>query len=411
MGHETEAEEPRQRADAGVGGTTALLIPGFDPAKTTLWPKTLSSGPESGLCNQLFALIGYVVIAHDLNQNFILPNFTSHDNGGFEIPFERLFDSEIFAASLASVNVSVLPVGAERLLPNSTRFQRPARLSGWSTYKLISHNRIRWGLGQATKVQLQVEDAVYRGLHPSTWMAQHVVAAQASLGLVPGQYGCMHTRIERDMARQWPGVRAGRPAPLEVYLDGVSTVPGLRVTPKIFVAVGLDIRTEDRMKLDAGFTSSGATLVRMPNEQKSVTRPRLRQQVNTTAVSYTESALVDLFIARQARWFVGWSGSTFARVVGRLQVLDKEHGWWAACPEGIHHIEPNSSWYWNEWALCQPTGVERNFTYAHCSVGRCDPCCAPNGNLYPTKTGKWDGSHVSFKEFEPVGSLWHWSHG
>ena len=71
------------------------------------------------------------------------------------------------------------------------------------------------------------------------------------------------------------------------------------------------------MKLDAGFTSAGATLVRVPNEEKSVTRPGLRQRVNTTAVSYTESALVDLFIARQARWFVGWSGRCCTRTLLR----------------------------------------------------------------------------------------------
>ena len=29
---------------------------------TALYPHTLSSGPESGLCNQLMALVGYVLL-------------------------------------------------------------------------------------------------------------------------------------------------------------------------------------------------------------------------------------------------------------------------------------------------------------------------------------------------------------
>lgn len=38
------------------------LVAGATHARGTLWPKTLSSGPESGLCNQLYALVGYVLI-------------------------------------------------------------------------------------------------------------------------------------------------------------------------------------------------------------------------------------------------------------------------------------------------------------------------------------------------------------
>ena len=54
-----------------------------------LRPYTLSSGPESGLCNQLFALIGYVVLARQRGEALLCPNFTSHDQGGTDVPLER----------------------------------------------------------------------------------------------------------------------------------------------------------------------------------------------------------------------------------------------------------------------------------------------------------------------------------
>lgn len=52
------------------------------PTVAAVWPATLSSGPESGLVNQLFALMGYCIIAWRRHAALILPNFTSHDHGG-----------------------------------------------------------------------------------------------------------------------------------------------------------------------------------------------------------------------------------------------------------------------------------------------------------------------------------------
>ena len=43
------------------------------------------------MCNQLYALVGYVLIARQRAWNLVLPNFTSHDNGGYNLPFEHLF--------------------------------------------------------------------------------------------------------------------------------------------------------------------------------------------------------------------------------------------------------------------------------------------------------------------------------
>ena len=60
----------------------APIAMGRRPTIGALRPGTLSSGPESGLVNQLFALMGYAVMAHDRGLALVLPNFTTHDNNG-----------------------------------------------------------------------------------------------------------------------------------------------------------------------------------------------------------------------------------------------------------------------------------------------------------------------------------------
>lgn len=50
-----------------------------------LRPRTLSSGPESGLCNQLFALIGYVMMAHEQNRSLVLPHVDAHSDDLFRL--------------------------------------------------------------------------------------------------------------------------------------------------------------------------------------------------------------------------------------------------------------------------------------------------------------------------------------
>ena len=48
--------------------------------------------------------------------------------------------------------------------------------------------------------------------------------------------------------------------------------------------------------------------------------------------SYTFAALVDFTVCCGADWFVGWPGSTFARLLGRLRHLDHGQGYFAVCP-------------------------------------------------------------------------------
>ena len=307
-----------------------------------------------------------------------------------------------------------LPQGDPKVkVAGSPRVDRPSSLTGWAFFKQWSNNRAKWG-GQ---VDQRVEDAVYVGLRPAPAVVERIAAAQAALGLRAGEYGCVHARIERDMARDWPSVRAGRPPPLERYLDGASRELQLNATAKIFVAVGLDLQPQDKQTLELGVTAAGAALVRVNSANKSATRPARNDKrgvSDDTPISYTESALVDFFVARQAAWFMGFSGSTFARMLARLQALDHQRGWWAVCPEGVSHVAANSTWFASTWALCKPTGSELNYTYSRCSVGVCDPCCNAQGHLYRTNYGYINtstkyGAHYTV--FTPPGSLWMWGRG
>ena len=154
-----------------------------------------------------------------------------------------------------------------------------------------------------------------------------------------------------------------------------------------------------------------------PACKKSATRPARNDKrgvSDDTPISYTEAALVDFFVARQAAWFMGFSGSTFARMLARLQALDHQRGWWAVCPEGVSYVAANSTWFASTWALCKPTGSELNYTYSRCSVGVCDPCCNAQGHLYRTNYGYINtstkyGAHYTV--FTPPGSLWMWGRG
>ena len=78
--------------DAGELSDLSNTEPSHSNA-SALYSHTLTSGPESGLCNMLMALVGYVLLMrpHGFTA-LILPDFTSHDHDGVNEPFARLFD-------------------------------------------------------------------------------------------------------------------------------------------------------------------------------------------------------------------------------------------------------------------------------------------------------------------------------
>ena len=403
-----------------------------------LRPRTLSSGPESGLCNQLFALIGYVMMAHEQNRSLVLPPFTSHDANGTDVPFDALFEVEPLGASLKSVGgptVIVRNSSIDAALMNwlkhlggrSRRTLVPPSLAGWEYFKSFSYQRLKLpcahkdartssshtgrGCLRRERHRLQhLEDAVYRGLTPSRGIRNRVSHVKAALGLQSpaSSYACLHARIESDMLASWPVVMGGRPPTLSQYLSGIEAMAGLRHVQNIFVAVGSAVSAADAARLDATKTSWGAKLVRSASILGSSGKPWHRATRRTGAVlerahavgrvsqaiatksstyhdgGYTASSLVDFMVCRQADEFIGWSASTFARMLARYQKYDHERGWYSACPEGLSHVDAHSDDLFRLWAMCRPEngswislpgerpGARKHNARGICSFGWCD---------------------------------------
>ena len=79
---------------------------GYD-VRPVFHPQTLSSGAESGLVNQIFALVGCAILAHLTNATLVLPDFASHDHGGSALPFTSLFVEDSLVAALQPILVAI----------------------------------------------------------------------------------------------------------------------------------------------------------------------------------------------------------------------------------------------------------------------------------------------------------------
>ena len=303
----------------------------------TLLAYTLSSGPESGLCNQLYALIGYALIAKRAGSRLAFPNFTSHDNYGVDERFEVLFELEPFAASLKTIGVDMVaqadaPKVASPFTKNPAVGWRPwkgGKTAGWIAYKQeMRDNHVgkgRRGQNNSDVEVAKVERAVLGGLRPASEVRVRTANIQRQLGSAGAPYGCLHARIEADMVASQHANRAGAPPSLDHLLDAMERVPAIRGVQTIFVAVGLAISGSDNATLSKP-TRWNATLVRT-----STHKAWHRGQRGSSEASYTLASLVDLSVCRAAAWFVGWPGSTFARTLGWYRQHDRGEGWSAAC--------------------------------------------------------------------------------
>lgn len=295
---------------------------GVEMPKRALWPATLSSGPESGLCNQIFALVGWTIIARVHRTALILPNWTSHDNGGHPEAFERLFEEEPFIQSLFKYT-KVVAYSIRNVPPNMALWRPSAReggsLAGWRKYKSSGH---------AHADITGFEKAVFLGLVPSRMMRERVEAVKQTLG--GAAYGCLHARIETDMIASWRVNRAGPPPSLKDYMSTMGTVAEITQVKNVFVAVGLAISKQDSLELNKP-TPWGSRLVR-----SSMGKAWHRGTRNESEPSYIEAAMVDFYTCREAQWLVGWPGTTFGRTLAALQIYDHEHtgGWYQVCPAG-----------------------------------------------------------------------------
>lgn len=315
-----------------------------------MWPKTLNGGTQSGLCVQLRALAGYAMHAHMRNLTLVLPNFSSHVARGSPVPFEQLFDANVFQSRLAQVGVvSRLESSLSTAERERPYILSPPEMGGFHAYKMYYNARYKHGRQVHSKTRqdkrsLQqselVERATLDGLVASRAMREQTERAKASLGLnADDGYGCIHARIEADMMLgAWTINSEGQPPRLADYLGGVEAFPELRRLPRFFVAVGKAISRNDSDLLD--HHASGAVWPRlMRSGQKTHHNGKGgRDVLSVDQPSYIAAALTDFLVCRDAAAFIGWSGSSFS-----MTVAHGRERWYSTCPgrmERLDHFEP-----------------------------------------------------------------------
>lgn len=302
--------------------------------RVIMHPLALSSGPESGLCNQIFALIGYAIMAKRSKAELVLPAWLSHDGGGYDMVFERLFEPEPFVRSMHRIGIAVLRTPPPHAA--GMNIFRPNQLSGWKTYKLMQHKFVNVSA---------FEEAVLLGLQPAQQIRRQVRAAHRTyLGGL--QYGCLHARIERDMVKSWAVNRAGPPPRLGPTLTAMKTERMITSFSRILVAVGVAITQQDDATLNQP-TSWNASMVRVQSGKAYHRNPDAK---NTSVPSYIEPALVDFQLCREAEWLVGWPGSTFARTVAFYHTHERG-AWFLSCGNGTQWHEMDRD-KWRDHQAC-----------------------------------------------------------
>ena len=334
----------------------------LDSSRTWLKPSTLYSGPQSGLVNNLMALFGYVELARKKNMALLLPNFTTHVAGGATMRFTDLFQPEPFQRALAQINITVGEYNYHQIVASNGTIRvwpvnraTGGRLTGWFVYKYgrtCSRAEIcKKALGEIhTLERSQIEAAVLRGLVANDNIRRRVHFVKDGFQGKNMSYGCLHARIEDDMAKAWGFNRAGPPPRLQRYITGIERNAKLRAIQSIFVAVGVAIREEDKIQLSRK-TTWGARFYLSRGKThhvgaKNATLVDVERKKSQEA-SYTAAALVDLLVCREADWFVGWPGSTFSRLLGVFAWVDRGSAWHYACPSSVdlfHTTSPSMDW-------------------------------------------------------------------
>ena len=315
-------------------------------------PQTLSSGPESGLCNQIFALIGYVIQAYRAHADLVMPNFTSAASGGYDVPFDQLFDPGAFARSLRRLNITTWREPPSGVSPEGFNFtvERPYYLVGWQTMKTMAHHDVNVSV---------FEDAVLFGLRPSAAIMHRVeIARRKYLGDEP--YGCMHARIETDMAKSWVMNRAGKPPRLNPMLAAMGNESKITSLSRILVAVGSAITAEDNATLNRP-TAWNATMVQIKSGKLGIVHHRPNHKNRTSSISVIHAALVDFQLCRQAEWIVGWPGSTFARTLAYYHTHERG-AYFLSCGNGTMWHETSLDGWRDHQACLHPRRQASNTT-------------------------------------------------
>lgn len=70
-------------------------------------------------------------------------------------------------------------------------------------------------------------------------------------------------------------------------------------------------------------------------------------------VSYLLASLVDFAVCRRAQWFIGFSLSSFSRILAELRALELQRGWYSACKSGLRFFTAvQLSVLHRNWSLC-----------------------------------------------------------
>ena len=334
------------------------------PASRVLDPKPLLySSPNPGLTNQIFSLVGICVLANLTSARLALPRFSSGGPNVTTHPFAMLFDVAAFARVMRGT-VDVIEGLPDTKHDHDSRGFGLGSDRGWFLYKAIelafppdcdARHDLLW----------QLESRVLRGLKPSAFMRHRADRLQLQLKLLPHLYpahlgsslgdiqqpagfGCIHPRIERDMLKAVRFNRAGPPPPLSSYLAPVwaQRFAFIRTAQRVFVPLSLDLRRDDERRLRRP-TGWNASIVRTMTLTRTSEAWAEHEAAPTAALSpaslpaastpHTLAALLDLMICREADWFMGWSGSTYSRLLGfyQMQRHRRAHAFLVACPPPV----------------------------------------------------------------------------
>ena len=315
-----------QRRDVSLWLRRSLLRRVIQPAALTN-----HYGEKTGLTNQLFALVGCAVLANLSGASLVLPPLTDERGAN---KFGSIFDREHFIDAIRG-SLTVFPDQNSALSTKSgLNLLRLDPERGWLIYKGIyqAFPQTDPGLLAAQSV----ERAVYSALVPSPRLLSLSHSLAARLFGVSGDqaspYGCIHTRLERDMLKIARFNNAGDLPTLSDYLSPTlaARFPNLTNVSRAFVSVGADIRLGDQRRLQ-----------RPTSWNASLHTTKFEREFGRAATAHLDAALIDSSICRNASWFIGWPGSTFARLHGFYREIDYHQGYFAVCPhEMACHLTP-----------------------------------------------------------------------
>ncbi len=397
--------------------------------------RDLVGAAETGLGNELWTLVGFLLTARARNWTLCLPDFTTnvhHTATDRPIPYEELFDASALIGGMAQYGVRCARASDEMCRASNVTVN--THLHGWFAYKRgfnLQRSRLREG---QVHPQQQFVEQVYRSIVLSGPIEAVVRATMAANRLKPGAYGCVHARAESDARRI---AEAGGVPTMREYVGWARALAQRHTppatTPVVYVATGDPLNVTAMNDLEQNATGSvGGLLSALASRAGGAHGARYRgvRWANspyktgfdaTTLdrgmnVTYMFASLVDFSICRRAGWFLGcaardegrgpapqrpprvtrapacarrrYGPSSFSRILAEYRKIDFGDGWYSACPRRPprHYAadEINGSLY-THWTQCPqnctalPPHVQMNLAKARGSFGYTVMCMHGTG--------------------------------